>query len=89
MKKLECLIVGLTVLVCGAGAAFGESEVDFEVTYISFAVAHSIEKIAELGTAGKFIGEFCEKVAEAEKQSGYRLNGLGFWRLRAKTYKKW
>lgn len=33
--------------------------------------------IVWLGTAGKFIGEFCEKVAETEKQSGYWLNGLG------------
>ncbi len=32
MKKLGCLIIGLSVLVCGTGAAFGESEVDFEVT---------------------------------------------------------
>jgi len=43
--------------------------------------------IVWLGTAGKFIGEFCEKVAEAEKQNGYWLNGLGVWRLGAKTYK--
>ena len=32
--------------------------------------------IVWLGTAGKFIGEFCEKVAEAEKQSSCWLNGL-------------
>jgi len=33
--------------------------------------------IVWLGTADKFIGEFCEKVAEAEKQSSYWVNGLG------------
>ncbi len=33
--------------------------------------------IVWLGTAGKFIGEFCEKVAEAEKQSSYWVDGLG------------
>lgn len=32
MKKLGCLIIGLSVLVCGNGVVFGESEVDFEVT---------------------------------------------------------
>ncbi len=32
MKKLGCLIIGLSVLVCGTGVVFGESEVDFEVT---------------------------------------------------------
>jgi hypothetical protein len=32
MKKLGCLIIGFSILVCGAGEAFGESEVDFEIT---------------------------------------------------------
>lgn len=32
MKKLGCLIIGLSVLVCGTGVAFGDSEVDFEIT---------------------------------------------------------
>ncbi|GAG32135.1 unnamed protein product, partial [marine sediment metagenome] len=32
MKKLRFLIVGFSMLVCGAGEAFGESKVDFEIT---------------------------------------------------------
>ncbi len=32
MKKLGCLIIGFSILVCGTEAAFGESGVDFEVT---------------------------------------------------------
>ncbi len=32
MKKLGCLIIGLSMLACGAGEAFGESGVDFEIT---------------------------------------------------------
>jgi hypothetical protein len=37
MKKLGCLIIGFSMLVCRAGEAFGESEVDFElkVDYLS------------------------------------------------------
>ena len=32
MKKLQCLIIGFSMLACGAGEAFGESGVDFELT---------------------------------------------------------
>ncbi len=32
MKKLGYLIVGLSVLLCGGGAVFGENEIEFEVT---------------------------------------------------------
>jgi len=32
VKKLGCLIISLSVLVCGGGAAFAEDKVDFEVT---------------------------------------------------------
>ena len=32
MKKLGCLIIVWSMLVCGDGVVFGESEVDFEVT---------------------------------------------------------
>ncbi len=32
MKKMRCLIIGLSMLVCGSGAVSGQSGLDFEVT---------------------------------------------------------
>ncbi|MEE9567806.1 MAG: hypothetical protein V3W37_00350, partial [Candidatus Binatia bacterium] len=62
MKKLGCLIVGLSMLMCGTGAVFGENGIEFEVTvdyvskYIGRGQNYNDDPVLQPGISASYAG---------------------------------